>query len=106
MNKLILAAVSLTLSLCAPAMASESAAGQKLIQTCAACHGPDGNSPSPEFPKIAGQHYDYLVKALRDYRSGARKNALMAPVAASLTPRDIDELATHFSHQKGLVTKH
>ena len=106
MNKLILAAASLTMFLCAPAIAGDSAAGQKLSQACVACHGPDGNSPSPEFPKIAGQHYDYLVKALNDYRSGARKNPLMAPMAANLTPRDIDDLATYFSSQKGLVTKH
>jgi len=105
MNRLILAAASMIL-VCGPAIAGDPAAGQKLSQTCVACHGPDGNSPSPEFPKIAGQHYDYLVKALKDYRSGARKNPIMAPMAANLTPRDIDDLASYFSSQKGLVTKH
>jgi len=106
MKKLILAAASLMTFVCAPAIAGDPTAGQKLSQTCVACHGPDGNSPSPEFPKIAGQHYDYLVKALKDYRSGARKNPIMAPMAANLTPRDIDDLAAYFSSQKGLVTKH
>ena len=106
MNKLILAAASLMIFTCGPAIAGDSAAGQKLSQTCVACHGPDGNSPSPEFPKIAGQHYDYLVKALKDYRSGARKNPIMAPMAANLTPRDIDDLAAYFSSQKGLVVKY
>lgn len=106
MNQFILAAVSLTIFLCGPAIAGDPAVGQKLSQTCVACHGPDGNSPSPEFPKIAGQHYDYLVKVLKDYKSGARKNAIMAPMAANLTPRDIDDLAAYFSSQKGLVIKY
>jgi cytochrome c553 len=105
MKKIILTAIVLTPLLGAPALASDGA-GQKLAQPCAACHGPDGNSPSAEFPKLAGQHYDYLVRALKDYKSGARKNPIMAPQAANLTPRDIDELAEYFSSQRGLSTKH
>ena len=106
MNKLVLAAASLTIFLCGPALAGDPAAGQRLSKTCAACHGADGNSASPEFPRIAGQHYDYLVKALKDYRSGARKNPIMAPMAEKLTQRDVEDLAAYFSSQKGLVTKH
>jgi cytochrome c553 len=106
MYKLILVAASLTIFLCGPALAGDPAAGQKLSQVCASCHGPDGNSASPEFPRIAGQHYDYLVKALKDYKSGARKNPIMAPMAEKLTSRDVDDLAAYFSSQKGLVTKH
>ena len=106
MNKLILAAASLAIILSGPALAGDPAAGQKLSKVCAACHGADGNSASPEFPRIAGQHYDYLVKALKDYRSGARKNPVMAPMAEKLTQRDVEDLAAYFSSQKGLVTKH
>ena len=106
MNKLILAAAILTLFACKPAIAGDAAAGQKLSQACVACHGPDGNSPSSEFPKIAGQHYDYLVRALKDYKSGARKNPIMAPMGANLTTRDMEDLAAYFSSQKGLVTKY
>jgi cytochrome c553 len=106
MNKLVLAASCLTLTLCGPAFAGDPEAGHKLSQTCTACHGADGNSPSPAFPRIAGQHYDYLVKALKDYRSGARNNPIMAPMVANLTPRDVEDLAAYFSSQKGLVTKH
>lgn len=106
MSKLILAAASLLIFVCGPAIAADPAAGQKLSQACVACHGTDGNSTSPDFPKIAGQHNDYLVKALKDYRSGARKNPIMAPMAANLTPRDIDDLAAYFSSQSGLITKH
>ena len=106
MKKLILVAASLVIFVCGSAIAGDPAAGQKLSQTCVACHGPDGNSPSPEFPKIAGQHYDYLVKVLKDYKSGARKSPIMAPMAANLTPRDIDDLAAYYSSQRGLVIKY
>src|SRR6266436_755206 len=50
----------------------------KVAQVCAACHGPDGNRPSaPDQPILAGQYYDYLVRALSDYKSGARSNGIM-----------------------------
>jgi cytochrome c553 len=89
-----------------PALAGDAAEGQQKSKPCVACHGPDGNSPAPDFPKIAGQHYDYLVKALKDYKSGTRKNAIMAPIVANLTPRDIEDLAAYYSSQKGLVIKY
>jgi len=106
MNQFILAAASLTILLCGSAVAGDAASGQKLSQACTACHGPDGNSASPDFPRIAGQHYDYLVKALKDYKSGARKSPIMAPLVANLTQRDIEDLAEYYSSQRGLVTKH
>lgn len=107
MSKLILAAsCGLTLVLSAHALAQDPAAGQTKSKTCAACHGTDGNSASPDFPRLAGQHYDYLMKALTDYKSGARKNPIMAPQAASLTRRDMEDLAAYFSSQRGLVTKY
>jgi len=87
MSKYILAAATLTILLCGSAVAGDAASGQKLSQACTACHGPDGNSATPDFPRIAGQHYDYLVKALKDYRSGARKNPIMAPMVEKLTAR-------------------
>lgn len=86
--------------------AANPAAGKEKSKTCAACHGPDGNSAAPDFPRIAGQHYDYLVKALSDYKTGERKNAIMAPQAANLTKRDIEDLAAYFSRQQGLVVKY
>jgi cytochrome c553 len=106
MNKLILAASCLTAVLCGPALAGDPAAGKEKSKTCAACHGPDGNSPVPDFPRIAGQHYDYLVKAIADYKSGARKNAIMAPMVGNLSKRDIEDLAAFYSQQRGLVTKY
>ena len=50
--------------------------------------------------------YDYLVKAIKDYKSGERKNPIMAPMVANLSPRDIEDLAAYFSEQRGLVTKY
>lgn len=88
------------------ALASESAAGKEKSKVCAACHGPEGNSTSAEFPRLAGQHYDYLVKALKDYRSGARKNPIMAPQAAKLSDRDIADLADFYSEKRGLQVKY
>lgn len=105
MKKIIFVAV-LALAASAPAVAADPEAGQKKSQPCTTCHGPDGNSPSPEFPKLAGQHYDYLVQALKDYKSGARKNPIMAQQAEKLTIRDIEDLAAYYSKQRGLVVKY
>ena len=86
-----------------PALAAGDAVqGKAKSQTCAACHGPDGNSPTgPDFPRLAGQHYDYLLKALRDYKSGARKNPIMAGQVGNLSPRDMADLAAYYAGQKG-----
>jgi cytochrome c553 len=103
---MLLGACCLMIAVSAPATAGDADAGKKKSQTCSACHGPDGNSSAPDFPKIAGQHYDYLLKALKDYKSGARKNPIMAPLVASLTQRDMEDLAAYYSSQRGLVTKY
>jgi cytochrome c553 len=79
--------------------------GKQKSQVCVACHAEDGNSTNPQFPRLAGQHADYLVKALRDYKSGERKNPIMAPFAMSLSARDMEDLAAYFSRQKGLSTR-
>jgi len=82
-------------------------AGQaKAKEVCQACHQMDGNSPVPDFPKLAGQHRDYLAKALRDYKSGARKNAIMSGFAAPLTTQDIDNLAAYYSSQPPVLVEH
>lgn len=88
------------------ALAANPVAGKEKAKVCAACHGPDGNSAAPDFPRLAGQNQDYLVKALSDYKAGERKNAIMAPQAANLSKRDIDDLAAYFSHQTGLSVKY
>ena len=105
MNKLGIGVVVLAFSCVGVAQAGNPEAGKEKSRTCAACHGPDGNSPAPNFPRLAGQHYDYLVKTLRDYKSGARKNAIMAPMVANLNQRDLEDLAAYFSEQHGLLQR-
>ena len=80
------------------------AAGQaKAKEICQACHGLDGNSTVPDYPKLGGQYPDYLAKALRDYKSGARKNPIMAGFAGALTAQDIDNLAAYYASQPAVV---
>jgi cytochrome c553 len=73
----------------------------KAAQVCAACHGADGNKPSdPTQPILAGQYYDYLVRALTDYKIGRRNNPIMKGFAAQLSKKDIEDLAAWFAAQK------
>lgn len=84
------------------ATAADIEAGKAKSVVCQACHGPDGNGiGDPQYPNIAGQYADYLAKALHDYKSGARKNAIMAGFATTLTDADIENLAAYFASQKG-----
>jgi cytochrome c553 len=72
--------------------------------TCAACHGADGNSSTPaqsQYPRLAGQYHDYLARALHEYKSGERKNPIMAGMAAPLSEVEIDALARYFSSMPG-----
>lgn len=77
--------------------AGDPAAGAQKSQTCAACHGPDGNSSSPTWPNLAGQHAEYLSKQLHDFRDGKRANPQMSPMAAQLSDEDIADLAAFYS---------
>jgi cytochrome c553 len=104
MNKILGLACSVMLIAAAPVMAGNPEAGKEKSKPCAACHGADGNSASPDFPKLAGQHYDYLVLSLKGYKAGTRKNPIMAPQAANLSQRDIEDLAAFYSRQSGLAT--
>jgi cytochrome c553 len=84
-----------------PAQAGGDAeAGKAKAQACFACHGVNGNSSTPMFPSLAGQHASYLAKQLADFKSGKRQNALMAGQVASLSPQDMADLAAFFAEQK------
>ena len=73
----------------------------KAAQICVACHGADGNKPSAaDQPILAGQHYDYLVRALTDYKIGRRTNPIMKGMAGPLSKQEIEDLAAWFSSQK------
>lgn len=101
----LLVAVGLCASVSVWARGDAAAGAQKAQEVCAACHGPDGNSPNPMYPRLAGQYPDYLVKALKDYKSGARKNAIMSGFVAGLSQRDMENLAAYFSRQRGLAVQ-
>jgi len=105
MKALLIASCCVLLAAAVPAVAGDAAAGKEKSKTCAACHGPDGNSPAADFPRLAGQHYDYLLRAISEYKSGVRKSAIMMPMVDKLTRRDMEDLAAYFSQEKGLFNK-
>ena len=76
------------------------AAGKLKSAVCAACHGVDGNSANPAWPKLAGQHEEYIVKQLMDFKAGNRENVQMAPMVADLQEQDIYDLAAYYGSQK------
>lgn len=106
MNKLksiVLGAV--LASLAGTLHAGDAAAGKAKAAQCVACHGEDGNSPSNQFPHLAGQYADYIEHALLAYATGERKNAVMAGFAANLSAEDRADLAAWYSRQSdGLFT--
>ncbi len=97
---LMLSALALV-SLAAQA-GGDPAAGKQKSQACQACHGVDGNADNPIYPRLAGQYETYLLQALRDYKSGARKNPIMAGMVAALSDEDMKDLAAYYASQKGL----
>lgn len=103
-NPLIAVALLAVLSLNVMA-AGDPAAGKEKSQTCAACHGADGNSTNPVWPKLAGQHEGYLVKQMLDFKSGARENAQMSPMMEPLSKQDIEDLAAYYASQKVKIGK-
>lgn len=106
-NLLITAVGGALLLISSQGMAANIEAGKKkAAEVCAACHGADGNSPAPAFPKLAGQHASYLEKTLNEYKSGARKDPVMAGMAAALSKEDIENVAAYFASQSGLKTKY
>src|SRR3954453_5558282 len=100
---LFVVAVSALISTGTAAAADIAAGKQKAEQVCAACHGIDGNSQVADYPKIGGQYADYLEKALRDYKSGRRKNPIMAGMAAPLTAQDIENVAAYYPWQREVL---
>lgn len=103
MKKFVIAALSgAALLISGQVMAADIDAGKsKAAEACASCHGVDGNSPAPNFPKIGGQYRTYIAKTLKDYKSGNRTDPIMAGMAAALTAEDIENLAFYYSSQSG-----
>jgi cytochrome c553 len=101
------AVAALSLAFALPLHAGGNAeAGKAKSTTCAGCHGADGVSAVPSFPKLAGQNSDYLYHSLKDYKSGKRKNPIMAGQVQNLSDADMQDLAKYFSRQQGLQLKY
>lgn len=95
-------ALSLALMVSGPALAAgDAAAGKSKSGLCAGCHGADGNSMNPEWPKIAGQNEAYLLKQLKDFKSGKRNNPTMSGMAAPLTEQEMADLSAFYAGQTG-----
>jgi cytochrome c553 len=93
---------AIAMALAGVANAADLDAGKKkAAEVCGACHGPEGNKPSdPTQPVLAGQHYDYLVRALTDYKIGRRNNPIMKGFASQLSKKEIEDVAAWFAAQK------
>ncbi|MEN5149053.1 c-type cytochrome [Pseudomonas orientalis] len=103
MNKLIVSLL-LTLGITGVAHAAgDATAGQAKAAVCGACHGPDGNSPAPNFPKLAGQGERYLAKQMHDIKDGKRVVLEMTGLLANSSDQDIADIAAYFASQKGSV---
>ena len=108
MNRILLTLFAVLLLGASSVGAADRAAGEaKVKQVCQACHGLDGNSQLPDNPKLGGQRQDYIAKALRDYKSGARKNPIMSALVGTLSASDIENLAAYYAAQPAvLMVKH
>jgi cytochrome c553 len=103
MKKFLAAALSLglaTLAHAAPMPKGDATAGQAKAGTCAACHGADGNSMAPTFPRLAGQNAKYTFKQLQEFKSARRQNPTMQGMAAPLSEQDMADLAAFYAEQK------
>lgn len=85
------------------ALVGDAAAGQAKIAVCGACHGPDGNSMAPNFPKLAGQGDRYLLKQLHEIKDGKRQVLEMTGMLAALNDQDLADIAAYYSSQKSTV---
>ncbi|MDD3575808.1 c-type cytochrome [Halothiobacillus sp.] len=82
------------------ALAADIAAGKEKAAVCIACHGANGKAAIPTYPNLAGQHPQYLVDALKQYRDGGRNNPIMVPMAKALTDEDMKNVAAYFASFK------
>ena len=102
MNGWVRAVCCITLSIVASnsTAVGNAEAGKSRAVVCSACHGVDGNSNNPIWPKVAGQHAAYIVKQLKAFKSGERKDPVMASMAAPLSDQDMENVAAYFASQK------
>jgi len=101
MDRLSLSLIAVLVAVTGSAVAKGDAeAGKSKAAICAACHGATGVSPNDLWPSLAAQQPAYMVKQLKAYRAGTRKDPLMEPMSKTLTDADIDNLAAYYAAQK------
>ncbi len=98
--KKITLAVAATVMMASPVFAGDAAAGKAKTGMCAACHGAAGISAVPMYPNLAGQKATYLAKQLKDFKTGKRKDPVMAPMAAALSDADMANIAAYYASLK------
>lgn len=96
MKALYYALIYLSVFLANPAGAQQQTESQ-MLSTCVACHGDQGVSPNDLWPNLAGQKKGYLLNQLKEFKSGARRNELMSPIAKMLTEKQMEWLAIYYS---------
>ena len=101
MKRLWIFAATLTLALSGTAAwpAGNAQAGTAKSAVCQACHGANGNSTNPQWPRLAGMGADYIVEQLQNFKSGKRKNPVMMPMASALSPEDMADIGAFFEAQ-------
>jgi cytochrome c553 len=85
-----------------PATAGDAKAGQTKAGACAACHGLDGNSADPQYPKLAGQHERFIWRQLKMFKSGERVNPIMMGMASALSEQDMRDIGAYFATQRAV----
>ncbi|GLQ99521.1 c-type cytochrome [Dyella mobilis] len=86
----------------ASAKPGDATAGQAKAAACGACHGADGNSSDPQYPKLAGQHEMYIAHQLHNFKTGARQNAIMLGMASPLSAQDMHDIGAYFASKRSL----
>lgn len=96
-----LAAVAILSLTSGAVMAGDAAAGKAKAAMCVSCHGANGISVAPIYPNLAGQKEQYLVKVLKDYKTGVRTDPTMKGMAATLSDADVENVAAYFASLSG-----
>jgi cytochrome c553 len=80
----------------------DATAGQAKAAACGACHGMDGNSTDPQYPKLAGQHEMYIAHQLHNFKSGSRQNPIMLGMSTPLSDQDMHDIGAYFASKRSL----
>jgi len=104
MNNSVLIAAGLAVAFSSSAAWAQDGGIEAKAQVCAACHGPNGNSTDPQYPKLAGQTARYIYLELKDFKEGRRHDPQMEPMAKNLSSEDMLALADYYSKQRSAPT--